>query len=184
MKPLLFSFIFLSLTACGKNEPAFQIAQKLSAMNTAAIPGDYQSGKAVHVATITGMTETPVGTSVRKGEIYNRYPELKKYASELYAIDRVIETDVKTLELYTGGTLVIVLVQNGEGFDVLHSRNDFRAEHSVLVGGTEDRVQRPSALSVDLKSCEQNQTPNCQLINITLSLSESLPEEPPRGDKK
>lgn len=178
---LIFSFSF---TACGQNQTAAHIAQKLKALELASIPPDYQSGKAVHVAKVTSLKETPIGTRASKDDLYKRYPELKKYASELYLIDRVIETDVQTLELYNLGTLILVLQQNGESFDVLHSRNDFKAEHAMLVGGTEDRVQLPSALSFDLKSCAKDQIPNCQLINITLNLSQNLPDESKGSDKK
>ena len=178
---LIFSLIF---TACGQSQTAAYIAQRLQALELASIPPDYKSGKVVYFAKVTSLKETPIGSRISKDDLYNRYPELKKYASELYAVERVIKTDVQTLELYNRGTLILVLQQNGESFDVLHSRNDFKAEHAMLVGGTEDRVQLPSALSFDLKACVKDQIPNCQLINITLNLSQNLPDESKKGHKK
>lgn len=176
-KILILICIGLFFIACGSDQGAIKEAVTKLNVN-AAIPPDYQAGLPVHVAKVSGRTETPVGSGASKQDIYGRYPELKNYSSELALVDRVIETDVKTLELYQGGTLLIVLKQNGDGFDVLHSRNNFKAEHVAFDGGSDDRLQFPTALSFHLKSCEENQLPNCQLINIRLNLSENLSEPP------
>ncbi len=135
---------------CSQNSPSKSGDQPATA---ATVTGDYTPGTAVHNSKVVGTSETAVGSSASKEEIYAMYPELQKYASELLSITHVIETNTGDLELYSGSDLSLVLNHSATGITVMHSRNGFQAEKITHTMGSADQAQIPSTLSFDLKSC-------------------------------
>ncbi len=138
--------------ACSQNGSSNNGDQPATAA-TATAAGDYTPGTAVHNSKVIGTSETPVGSASTKEEIYSKYPELQKYASELLAVDRVVETNTGDLELYSGANLLIVIGHTATGLEVIHAASGFHAEKITHTMGTADQAQMPSTLSFDLKSC-------------------------------
>lgn len=122
------------------------------------------SGGAVTTSTVvaheSNVGETPAGNEgMSWDEIIATYPALADRVGFLASIDKVVETDARTFDLYSGGMIVLTLEYNQAG-DALVVKNSahagFAADLITIESVTAEQAQGATADRLDfiMSSCD------------------------------
>src|SRR3989344_3095499 len=164
-KKLTLSALCLAFVACSNgtsDSPAAPAPNTLATESSAeANAGIAASGAMRSESAVTSHEfapgETPSGgDSMTLEQILAAFPVLADRASMLSSIDRVVETDAGTWDLYAGGTLVMTLANNGSGgLHVVSATGGFTADSVMLVSGNGDQDQGKSTSGIKfvMSSC-------------------------------
>src|SRR3989344_4405688 len=178
-KKLTLSALCLAFVACSNgtsDSPAAPAPNTLATESSAeanagiAASGAMRSESAVTSHEFAAGETSSGGDSMTLEQILAAFPVLADRASMLSSIDRVVETDAGTWDLYAGGTLVMTLANNGSGgLHVVSATGGFTADSVMLVSGNGDQDQGKSTSGIKfvMSSCraeepkqDQDQTPD------------------------
>ena len=164
-KKLTLSALCLAFVACSNgtsDSPAAPAPNTLATESSAeanagiAASGAMRSESAVTSHEFAAGETSSGGDSMTLEQILAAFPVLADRASMLSSIDRVVETDAGTWDLYAGGTLVMTLANNGSGgLHVVSATGGFTADSVMLVSGNGDQDQGKSTSGIKfvMSSC-------------------------------
>lgn len=142
----------------------------LAAEAAAAQSSIAPSGSAVTTSTVvaheSGVGETPTGSEdMSWDEIIARYPTLADRVGFLASIDKVVETDARTFDLYSGGTIVLSLAYTEAG-DALVVKS---SAHSGFAA---------DLITFESVAAEQSQGAIVDRLDFVMSSCDVVKEEP------
>src|SRR3989338_189133 len=164
-KKLTLSALCLAFVACSNgtsDSPAAPAPNTLATESSAesnagiAASGAMRSESSVTSHEFAAGETSSGGDSMTLEQILAAFPVLADRASMLSSIDRVVETDAGTWDLYAGGTLVMTLANNGSGgLHVVSATGGFTADSVMLVSGNGDQDQGKSTSGIKfvMSSC-------------------------------
>ena len=170
VKTLSLSALCLAFVACNGghsgNSPAPSaraVASENATVANTAANAMTASGSAIMNSTVSSHEFAPAasgsaGSTMTLAEILAAYPVLSDRAAFLSSIDRVVETDKNTLDLYSGNNLVMTLSFDASThmLHVMNSTSGFAADSITLNVTTADQNQKSaiSALMFTMSSCK------------------------------
>ena len=204
---------FVACTNSGSDSPAAVTPNSAVTENTTDTVGMTASGATRSESNVSDR-DFSAGESSSGGEpmtyeqILAAYPVLADRAAFLASIDKVVETDAGTWDLYANGTLVMTLASNGAGgYTVVNAAGGFMADAVHMVSdssGDQSQGKTSNGVHFIMSSCkaeepkqeqeqdktpaqEQDKTPakveECASIEATLWLEEVAQKQEQEQDK-
>ena len=166
MKKITLSVLCLAFVACSNKSsdaPAAASPNTLAtessaeASNEMAASGAMRSESKVTGHEFSAGESSSGGGSMTLEQILAAYPVLASRASFLASIDRAVETDAGTWDLYANGAVVMTLRNNGSGgLSVVSAAGGFAADAIHLKSGSGDQTQGKGSSGIHfvMSSCK------------------------------
>lgn len=167
---LALSSVCVGLTACSDNssskapspaatvEPATESALEATAVTALPVSGVAMGESTVASRAVIPGQSASGSPALTVEEIFVAYPTLADRNAFLSTIDRVVETDARTLDLYAGGVLILSLARGADvnSLVVAQSNSGFAADaiSYTMVGQQQDQSEAVGTLFFQMSACK------------------------------